>query len=56
MVKKFLLKAVCALVLTAAVIACAPVNAANEDEFLSARDAFRAGDARKLDFLSLIHI
>ncbi|HYH41153.1 MAG TPA: transglycosylase SLT domain-containing protein [Burkholderiales bacterium] len=31
-------------------LASGAVSAANEDEFLAARDAFRAGDARKLDF------
>jgi soluble lytic murein transglycosylase len=50
MMAKQFLKAACVLVLGAAVAACVPANAANEDEFLSARDAFRAGDARKLDF------
>src|SRR5687768_9311543 len=38
------------LLLAAALFAPAPASAANEDEFLAARDAFRAGDARKLDY------
>lgn len=50
MLKKFLLKAARILVLGAAASAPASAIAANEDEFLAARDAFRAGDARKLDF------
>jgi soluble lytic murein transglycosylase len=37
------------LVLLAATLAPGAAAAANEDDFLAARDAFRAGDARKLD-------
>jgi soluble lytic murein transglycosylase len=39
-----------ALLLGAMMVSGGAVSAANEDEFLAARDAFRAGDARKLDF------
>jgi soluble lytic murein transglycosylase len=39
-----------ALLLGAMMVSGGAVSAANEDEFLAAREAFRAGDARKLDF------
>ena len=38
------------LLLAAALVVPGPAGAANEDEFLAARDAFRVGDARKLDY------
>ncbi len=50
MAKPPLLKAIGMMLVAAAFTAASPVHAANEDEFLAARDAFRAGDARKLDF------
>jgi len=39
-----------AALLGAAMLVSGAASAANEDEFLAARDAFRVGDARKLDF------
>jgi len=50
MLKTLISRWVRPLLLAAALTAPVAANAANEDEFLSARDAFRAGDARKLDY------
>ena len=47
--KRFFSRSVRPLALALA-IASSAAYGANEDEFLAARDAFRAGDARKLDF------
>jgi soluble lytic murein transglycosylase len=40
------------LALLAVLVSPATASAAADDDFLAARDAFRAGDARKLDFLA----
>jgi soluble lytic murein transglycosylase len=50
MLKRFISCWLRPLLVAAALVAPTAAGAANEDDFLAARDAFRAGDARKLDF------
>jgi soluble lytic murein transglycosylase len=42
----------CAILAAAFLISPGPAAAAPEDDFLAARDAYRVGDARKLDYLA----
>src|SRR5215210_3481254 len=50
MLKRFISSWLQPLLLVGALVTPATAGAGNEDDFLAARDAFRAGDVRKLDF------
>ena len=44
-----LIRSIASLLALAAVLCGSPAMAASDDDFLAAREAFRVGDARKLD-------